>query len=125
MLKNSLGPPALSATIVITSLLSFLAYWTAGRVGVQLEVWCYLMVGVGPFGCLFLTGMLLVAFFRAGKRNYLALGLGVAFGLGTFAAFWYEASRTSPDGSPGANKRSSGDARKVFSGFAFICVNLR
>jgi len=103
VLASTLGPRALARIIIALSLLSVLCYGIAGRVGLELEVWCYMVVLVGPFGCLFLSGMLLVAFFRTGKRSSLALSLGLLFGLGTFAVFVIFCSRTRPDESQGTD----------------------
>lgn len=84
-----LGVRSLAAIIIVTSLLSGVAFLAADRVRIELGVWYYAIAFVGPLGCLFLVGMLLVAFFRTGKQNRLALGLGIAFGLAPFAILCY------------------------------------
>jgi hypothetical protein len=90
--NDFLGVRSLAAITIAICLLSGLAYLIAGRVRIEIGVWCYAVAFVGSLGCLFLIGMLLVAFFRTGRRNRLALGLGVGFGLAPFAIFCYYAS---------------------------------
>jgi len=89
---NYLGVRALAAITTFASLLIGTAYLIEGRVDIELSVWCDAAMGIGPFGCLFLAGLLLAAFFREGRRHRLAFGLGLAAGLAPIALLWGYAS---------------------------------
>jgi hypothetical protein len=51
------------------------------------------VLGAGPLLCLFLVGMLFVAFFRDGKRSLPYLLFGATIGLATFGLWVYSVSR--------------------------------
>ena len=87
--NDFLGVRSLAAITIATSLLSGLACLLAVRVRIELAVWCGAFAFCGTLGCLFLAGMVAVAFFREGRRHPLALGLGVGFGLAPFAIYIY------------------------------------
>lgn len=89
VLEASLGVWFLAAIIVASSVLCGIAYLIKDRVGVELGVWCGFWAALGPICCLFLSGLLLVAFFRNGRRHGFVCGLGMGFGLAAFAAWSY------------------------------------
>ena len=84
-----LGVRSLAAITVATCLLSGVASLLAERARIDIGVWCGAVALCGTIGCLFLVGMVAVAFFREGRRHPLALGLGVGFGLAPFAIYCF------------------------------------
>ena len=70
-------------------MLSGVAYFLVARVRIEFAVWCVGVAFCGTLGCLFLAGMVVVAFFREGRRHPLALGLGIGFGLAPFAIYCF------------------------------------
>jgi len=84
-----LGVLPLAIVTIASSLLCGVAYFSQERVGIELGVWCWFWAALGPIFCLFLSGLLLVAFFRAGRRHGYIFGFGLAFGLAAFAAWCY------------------------------------
>jgi len=87
--NDYLGVRSLAGITIAICLLSGLACWLAFRVRIELGVWCGAIAFCGTLGCLFLAGMVVVAFFREGRRHPLALALGVAFGLAPFAIYCF------------------------------------
>jgi len=79
----------LAIITIASSLLCGVAYLLSPRVGIELGVWCGMITFLGPIGCLFLVGLLLAAFFRAGRRHVLAFALGSLFGLASFGTWCY------------------------------------
>ena len=51
------------------------------------------VLGAGPLLCLLLVGMLIAAFFRAGKRHVISTLLGATAGLAVFGVWCYSLSR--------------------------------
>jgi hypothetical protein len=88
VLTASLSVWPLAAITIASSLLCGAANLFKDRVGIELGVWCGFWAMLGPICCLFLVGLLLVAFIRTVRRHGLVFGLGMAFGLAAFAA-WF------------------------------------
>jgi len=88
-LTDTLGIRSLVAITVAICLLSGVACLLAPRVRIEFAVWCAAVAFCGTLGCLFLAGMVAVAFFREGRRHRLALALGVGFGLAPFAIYCF------------------------------------
>jgi len=86
-LGDYLGVRSLAGITIAICLFSGFACWLAFRVRIEFGVWCGAIAFCGTVGCLFLAGMVVVAFFREGRRHPLALGLGVGFGLAPFAIY--------------------------------------
>ena len=84
-----LGVRSLAATVMVSSLLCAVAHFSRTRVSVGLGVWCEYWEMLGPIFCLFMSGLLVVAFFRTGRRQALVFGLGMGFGITAFAAWTY------------------------------------
>ena len=85
--NDFLGVRSLAAITIAICLLSGVGCLLADRVMIEIGVWCGAVAVCGTLGCLFLAGMVVVAFFREGRRHPLALGLGVGFGLAPFAIY--------------------------------------
>jgi hypothetical protein len=84
-----LGVRSLAAITIAICLLSGVACLLTSRVRIEFAVWCGAVAFCGTLGCLFLAGMVAVAFFREGRRHRLALGLGVGFGLAPFTIYCF------------------------------------
>jgi hypothetical protein len=89
LLGESLGVRPLSAVTIASSVLCGVAYFSRDRVSIELGVWCWYWEMLGPIFCLFLSGLLLIAFFRTERRHGFMFGLGLMFGLAAFAAWSY------------------------------------
>jgi len=84
-----LGVRSLAAITIVVCFLSGVARLLAALVSSGIAAWwCHVVAVCGMFVCLFLAGMVAVAFFREGRRHRFALGLGVGFGFAPFV-IWY------------------------------------
>jgi hypothetical protein len=75
------------------ALLSGVAYCLQDSADVDLGIWCETIAGFGPLSCLFLTGLLLVAYFQTGRRHPWALLMGTAAGVITFGLCFFQVRR--------------------------------
>jgi hypothetical protein len=62
-----LGVRSLAAITIAICLLSGVACLLADRVRIEIGVWCHAVAVCGTLGCLFLAGMVAVAFFRESR----------------------------------------------------------
>jgi len=80
---------SLAVFTMVSSLLCGVAYYCVSRVSEDLQRWCEFWLFVGPGFCLLLSGMLLIAFFRSGRRHALMFVIGMAFGLIPYSLLLY------------------------------------
>jgi hypothetical protein len=85
-----LGVLSLSFAIIGLSSICGVSFLLQDRVGIDLGTWCEGIAGFfGPLLCLFLVGLLIVAFVREGRGHVLVFWLGLVAGFSTFCIWLY------------------------------------
>ena len=69
LLNISLGTSALAITIISLECMAGLSWVLHNHVGIELQVWFEFVAFCAPFLCLFLIGLLIVAYFRNNRRE--------------------------------------------------------
>jgi hypothetical protein len=81
ILNLSLGTSALAITIVCLECMAGLSWMLHNHVGIELQVWLVFIEFAAPFLCLFLVGLLVVAYFRNHRRETAVFLVGLVTGM--------------------------------------------
>jgi hypothetical protein len=91
-LNHSLGTSSLAMTIICLELTSVLSLMLRHHVRIEIQVWLEFFAFVGPVFCLFLVGLLIIAYFRNNRRETGIFLTGAGAGLISFGIWlWWAA----------------------------------
>jgi len=91
--NHSLGTSALAMTIICLELISGVSWMLYQYVSIEIQVWLAFIAVVGPVFCLFLVGLLIVAYFRNHRRETVVFLIGSITALVPFGAWlWWAAT---------------------------------
>lgn len=93
LLNHPFGTSALAKIIICLECISGFSWLLHNHVGIDLQVWLEFIAVVGPFLCLFLVGLLVVAYFRNHRRETVLFLTGLVAGLVPVGVFlWWAAT---------------------------------